>query len=471
MSDDKRNVVNLPKHVQSELFDKDDIDFRFLSRNLHKSLYFNDIMKYKLEPVFTKTRCWYHWLKDLDTIPLCPVCAEKPLVWRKSKYSQTCSRSCGNSNRFANNERISDQLEKISKDSNGNLEYVSGNYIDCTSNITVKNNTCGCEFPVIYRNLKKNPNYCPKHGAEYRIKKLNNEYWANRTDSVSKMHLEIYEFILSLGIPSDDILNNDRTVLNGKELDIYLPAKLFAIEVNGVYWHSYNNGHGSREHYNKSLQCEKAGILLFHIYEDQWVNNKDIVKSMIVSRLNLSDRIFARNTKFTAIDNHIGKEFFQQHHIHGNALASNYFALIDDNDNIVAAMSFRSPRFKSTAEYEIVRFANIKNTNVIGSASKLFTNAVISLNMKSVETFSSNDIGHGAVYSKLGFVFIDRTKPGYFYSKNLVRYSRQKFMKHRLVEYDNYDINKTEFEIVSERGYYKVYDAGNKKWRWESKAK
>ena len=31
------------------------------------------------------------------------------------------------------------------------------------------------------------------------------------------------------------------------------------------------------------------------------------------------------------------------------------------------------------------------------------------------------------------------------------------------------DINKTEEEIMSELGYYRIYNAGNKKWIWSEK--
>ena len=46
---------------------------------------------------------------------------------------------------------------------------------------------------------------------------------------------ELSEFITSLNV---DIVTNERTILNGKELDIYIPSHKIAIEYNVLYWHS-----------------------------------------------------------------------------------------------------------------------------------------------------------------------------------------------------------------------------------------
>ena len=57
--------------------------------------------------------------------------------------------------------------------------------------------------------------------------------WVSATHSRSMLEEEVLEFIKSIyhGI----IKLNDRTVLNPKELDIYIPDKQLAIEVDGLY--------------------------------------------------------------------------------------------------------------------------------------------------------------------------------------------------------------------------------------------
>lgn len=76
-------------------------------------------------------------------------------------------------------------------------------------------------------------------------------------------------------------MKNDKKVLNGKELDIYIPSKNLAIEYNGLYWHSdkatlEKNDIPNKEtrmyakyrHIEKTKLCKEKNIRLIHIFED-----------------------------------------------------------------------------------------------------------------------------------------------------------------------------------------------------------
>ena len=92
------------------------------------------------------------------------------------------------------------------------------------------------------------------------------------------MEKEIATYIKSLG--ESNVLTNDRTALNGNELDIFIPNKNIAVEFDGIYWHSEivkDNDY----HINKTITCEKRGIRLIHIFEDEWLEHADIIKSML----------------------------------------------------------------------------------------------------------------------------------------------------------------------------------------------
>ena len=80
--------------------------------------------------------------------------------------------------------------------------------------------------------------------------------------SVSSKEKDICDFISSLNI---DIIENDKDVLNGKELDIYIPSHNLAIEFNGLYWHS-ELFIDKNYHLNKTEECEKKGVQLIHIF-------------------------------------------------------------------------------------------------------------------------------------------------------------------------------------------------------------
>jgi len=64
-----------------------------------------------------------------------------------------------------------------------------------------------------------------------------------------------------------------------RELDILLRDKVsskyvFAIECNGIYYHDINHK-PTGYHLEKTIACEKLGIRLIHIWEDDWLNDYD----------------------------------------------------------------------------------------------------------------------------------------------------------------------------------------------------
>jgi len=68
----------------------------------------------------------------------------------------------------------------------------------------------------------------------------------------------------------------NRSILNGKELDFYFPDHNFAIEFNGIYWHSeVSGGKDKNYHYDKWKSCNDKNIYLMMIWEDDWKSKKE----------------------------------------------------------------------------------------------------------------------------------------------------------------------------------------------------
>ena len=84
--------------------------------------------------------------------------------------------------------------------------------------------------------------------------------------SKSGLELQLLDFIKENY--NDEIQTNKRTTLDNEfELDIYLPKLKLAFEFNGIWWH--NELHKENNyHLKKTELCEKKGIQLIHIYED-----------------------------------------------------------------------------------------------------------------------------------------------------------------------------------------------------------
>ena len=122
------------------------------------------------------------------------------------------------------------------------------------------------------------------------------------------------------------------------------------------------------------------------------------------------------------------------------------------------------------SEYELLRFCNKLETSVTGGASKLFNFFINKYNPASVLSYQDNAWGAGDLYKNIGFNLIDKgTFPNYWWCKGNVRFHRFNFRKDKLIK-EGYDRGKTEDLIMTERGYYKLWDFGNLKWEYTKKA-
>ena len=270
------------------------------------------------------------------------------------------------------------------------------------------------------------------------------------------------------------ILYNDKTILPPYELDIYLPELKLAFEYNGVYWHNELNKEDNY-HLNKTEECEKQGTQLIHIYEDDWLFKQNIIKSIILNKLGKTNiKIYARNCEIKEIkNNQLVKEFLDENHIQGHIGSKIKLGLFYKNE-LISLMTFGNRRiamgkkFTNENEYKLLRFCNKLNVSVIGGASKLFKYFTNNYKSNKITTYADRSISNGNLYKILGFNFIKKTKPNYYYVINKKRVHRFNFRKDILIK-EGYDKNKTEHEIMLERKIYRIYDAGNLKFEFKKK--
>lgn len=309
----------------------------------------------------------------------------------------------------------------------------------------------------ISKNLEVSPSVVQKYYAKFNIE-VKQHY-------LSQPEREINDFILSL-----DIQTETRVKRYGPEIDIFIPDLRIGFEINGVYWHSELNGKTKNYHINKTIKLQKHGIRLIHIFDVEWIQHQDIIKSRILSFLNkISNRIYARNCELVNVDHKTKKLFFEQNHIQGDAPSSDCFGLKYDN-KIVSMMSFSKARY-SDAEYEIIRFATILNTSVSGGASKLFKHFVNVKNPSSVVSYSNKRFNTGKVYTQIGLCYSHSSSPNYFYfhkSNVFQLLSRFQFQKHKLSSKLNlFDSKLSEWGNMTANGYDRIWDCGNDVFIWK----
>jgi hypothetical protein len=339
-------------------------------------------------------------------------------------------------------ERMKNKLEPF-----GILSDISGD------SYKIKCVLCGEDFEILTnlrnKRIRESVNICVKCNPKKQNIKQN----------------EIFNFI-SIYYPNT--ISSDRNILKGKEIDIYIPELNLGFEFNGLYWHSeiYKE---RTYHLDKTRECLNSGISLFHIWEDNWLYKQDIVKSMILNKIGKTpNKIFARKCEVKEInDNNLVRGFLDKNHIQGFVGSKIKIGLFFEND-LVGLMTFGNLR-KSLGQksqegsYEMLRFCNKLNTNVIGGASKLFSHFIKNYDVKKVISYSDSSRSDGNLYQKLNFKLQHETDPNYYWIVDGIRRHRFNFRKDKLVR-EGSDPNKTEIEIMNEKGFFRIFDCGSKNW-------
>lgn len=257
-------------------------------------------------------------------------------------------------------------------------------------------------------------------------------------------------------------ISNDRTLLGGKEIDIYYPDYNVGIEVNGIYWHSdiAPNPKEEKYHQEKTIACESKGVHLLQFWDVEVNTKTDIVLSVIRSKLGIIDeRIFARKCSIKEVDFTQAKEFLDTNHMQGGGSVGSIRYGLYYMDELISIMTFGKSRFNKNYMWELIRFCNKRNTIVIGAASKLFKHA----NLDSVISYANRRWSNGKLYEQLGFTYLHDSKPNYVYVKSGVTYNRQDMQKHKLSKIlgDKFDPHKSAESNLKSAGYGKLYDCGN----------
>jgi len=276
---------------------------------------------------------------------------------------------------------------------------------------------------------------------------------------VSKGELEVREFVSSI-VP---IVANARGIIAPLELDIVIPSLHLAIEYNGLYWHSEIHKENNY-HKIKMEKCNEAGYRLIQIFEDEWLNNKDIVKSRLAALLGQNKVLYARKTKIQEISAKEANVFLNQNHLQGAGRSNVAYGLFD-NDSLVAVMTFlNSDISKGVNGWELNRFASRLLTNVVGGASKLLSAFIKNNNPSAITTFADlRWSNNSSFYTTIGFNFVHNSVPGYWYvfNNDIKRIHRYTLRKPQGCTLSEKDLRKQE-------GYYRIYDCGNAKYIWES---
>ena len=389
---------------------------------------------------------------------VCIICPKHGEFWQVPNYHlQGCGcTKCGN--------------EKISNLKKHNMENVVKNFNKIHDN--------KYDYSKVYYigNSEKVCIICPKHG----------EFWQTPHDhleghgcpkcgiKLSVAENEIYEFCKKL-YPSSE--QSNRTIIYPYELDIYIPEINAAIEYNGLLWHSDKYKTNKNYHLNKLNACKEKGIKLLQIFEDEYVNNRDIVYEKIKHILKKCDnlpKIMGRKCEVKVINKTLAKEFLTKYHIQGYVASTIYLGCYHNNE-LMGVMTFKQEENKR--HWELTRFASNYNYICQGIGGKLFNYFIRNYDCNEIKSFADRrwtiDEDNN-IYLQLGFKFDSYTPSEYRYFKasdGIIRQHKFAFRKQKLNKKYGLPLTMTEREMTDKLGYTRIYDCGLIKYVWKKEEK
>lgn len=277
----------------------------------------------------------------------------------------------------------------------------------------------------------------------------------------SLKQIAVCDFIGALGVRTLSNFKLD----NNKQIDIFCPDYNIGFEFDGLYWHN-DLRKDKKYHADKTITAKRQGIMLIHIFEDEWDHKQPIVESRIKNLLGIStSKIFARKCKVQIVDKMLEKAFINNNHIQGYARSAVAFGLFHD-DILVALMSFSKPnkakgQLLEVGHWELLRFCSALDTNVIGGASRLLARFIKDYNPEQILSFADKRWSVGKLYNALGFTQQRDTVLNYWYIniKNGLRIYR--YLLRKTIEDDQ---SLSEHENRMKQGYLRIWDCGSSKW-------
>lgn len=273
---------------------------------------------------------------------------------------------------------------------------------------------------------------------------------------------ELTSIIKSWNIPIQE--NAKIFVGSNRSVDIYIPSKDIAIEFNGLYWHCDEILKDTDSHFLKYQDCKDMGVQLIYVWEDDYLNKKEVVLNMLKRKLGISDepKINARDCVVDYVDYDYIRNFVESNHIQGSCTGSIY-QILEYKEEIVAVAIYQT---QPDGYLNLRRFCT--SAMIRGGFSKLISHIEQDFPAYlGIETFSDNGVSTGSLYKENGFKCVDSVQPDYMYVVNNIRVHKFNYRLKRFKTDSTliYKEGLSERELAILNKLHRVYDAGKLKWR------
>ena len=308
---------------------------------------------------------------------------------------------------------------------------------------------------------------CPKHGEVQQEAYVHLRGGGcpicSKSKNVSSEEIDLYETLAE----HVNLNSGDRKLIAPFELDMVCHEHKFAVEYCGLFWHSDRKITDKQYHLAKQEKAEQLGYRLFTVFSDEWLNKRDVVKSIILRAAGLGKptAIGARKCDIRTVNTETAKLFYSSHHLQGYAHGTHYGLFLADT-LLACATVGRRGIYGGETSFELIRFCQHPDVTVTGGLRRLCLHALAAENEPSLVSYVDRRWFTGSSYVSAGFQLEKTTGPGYWYVRGQTRSSRFSYAKHLLAnKLETFDPALSEVENMKANGWDRLFDCGQKKFR------
>lgn len=229
-------------------------------------------------------------------------------------------------------------------------------------------------------------------------------------------------------------------------------GKVLYVNVDGLYWHGEPRVGDIEYHQKMRLSFEQSGLRLMQFGGDEITSSPEIVKSIVMNYFGCVQKVYARKCEIVTLTKKESDSFFRDNHLMGSFPAGSCYGLINGTD-LAAAICVRS----KGDSLHIERFCNKKDISVVGGFSRLLAHAIKEKRPRRVVSFCDMRYATGDSYVSCGFKEVSCSL-SFRWSNGVNTYPRSSCVANMD------DRGLTETQHANEKKWFRVYDAGQKKF-------
>ena len=219
----------------------------------------------------------------------------------------------------------------------------------------------------------------------------------------SSAELATQEFLKEYHI---EFVPHERGIVKKNELDLYIPSKKIAFEINGVYWHSLDYC-DKYHHFNKQDLCRKAGISLYYIWEDWIVSKQDLVFDYIKDLIGIQKScIQIESTEILGLPKNKAEDFLYNNSLYYTNLDTSRIIGLYSNKELLGLLSYEMLEKEIKITSIVSKIGYDKQEIYFRLIDEVFSKNIenIGCYARDISYYLHCDIENREIFTKLGFM-------------------------------------------------------------------